>query len=112
MSGWASKRESSVVLPLPRKPVRRTTDVFSGEGADKAWVEGVERRAVQPLRLDPQRTEVRDDGRAAFAVTQDVGPAAPVVEMEAEVIEDAVQQGDPQRAAATAAFTLGPVLLQ
>jgi hypothetical protein len=32
--------------------------------------------------------------------------------VEAEVVEDAVQQGNPQRAAATAAFTLGPVLLQ
>src|SRR5205085_2996796 len=75
-------------------------------------VQRIELPARKPLRLRPQRAQVRDDRRAAFAVAQHVDAAAPVVQAQAEVVEHPVEQRDPQSAAATAASLLRPVLRQ
>src|SRR5919108_4945137 len=97
-SGCRSRREISVVLPLPRKPVTRTTGSLSAERTDDPGVERVERAAGQPLGLQPQRAEVLDHGRPALAVPQDVHATAPVVQPEPEAREDAVDERDPEDA--------------
>ncbi len=64
--GCASRRESSVVFPLPRKPVRSATGrPLSARARTSPGSQRVERRAGQPLRLHPERAEVRDDRRSA-----------------------------------------------
>src|SRR5581483_6302742 len=111
-AGCSSSREISVVLPLPRKPVTTTTGSFdaSGKRAHELGVERIERPACEPLGLHPQRPEVRDDGRPALQVAQQVDPAAPVVETQPELAEHPVHEPDAEDAGAPAAARLGPVL--
>ena len=54
-SGPREQREMSVVLPLPRKPVTRTTGVFTVERRHECRIERVERPPGEALGLDPER---------------------------------------------------------
>src|SRR3954447_1543135 len=115
MSGWASSAEIRVVLPLPRKPVTRTTGTRSAIVAERGQerrVERVERTAGEALGLAPQRRQVVDDLGAALAVVEHVGGAAPVAERHAEAGEHAAHHARPQRAGAArpGGVGVGPVL--
>src|SRR4051812_39633898 len=114
MAGCASRAEISVVLPLPRKPVTRTTgsrSAIAAQGGDEGRVERVERAAGEPFGLGPQGREVVDDLGAALAVVQDVRRPAPVAKRHAEAGQDAPDDPRPQDAPAPrAALGVGPVL--
>src|SRR5919202_6085666 len=99
MSGWESSAEISVVLPLPRKPVTRTTGRRSAiaEGGDERRVERVERAAGEALGLAPERRQVVDDLGAPLAVVQHVRGPAPVAQRHAEAREHAADHPRPQR---------------
>jgi len=86
------------------------TGVLSAKRAHELRIEWVERGAGEELRLGPQRPEVLDDGGLALAVAEHVDAPAPVVEVQPEVIEDAVHEADPERPPPPAAFLLGPVI--
>ena len=90
IDGTESDLESSVVLPLPRKPVTIVTGVFAvsapvyrhrdvqhrAKRRLQCGVEWVERAADELLGYGPQEAEVLDELGAAFAVAQHVlGPA-------------------------------------
>ncbi len=95
MSGWASRRESSVVFPLPRKPVTQRDRRLQTRA--RPAEPGRAGRAARPAsRSASTQSAPRfvDDGRAPLAVAEDVDAAAPVVEPQPEVVEHAVQQRD------------------
>src|SRR5438067_8840207 len=112
MSGWRSRCEISVVLPLPRKPVTTVSGVLSAKRPDQLGIERVERPAGEPLGLLPEHPQVGDDRSASLCVAEHVRPAAPVVEPQPEVLEHAVQQHDAEDAAPPAALLLGPVVAE
>ena len=77
---------------------------------DERGVEWVERPTGESLRLGPERAEVVHHRGATLAVAENVDASRPVVEVQAEVIEDAVHERDPEHPPAAAAFSLGPVV--
>src|ERR687886_1657502 len=98
IAGWASSAEIRVVLPLPRKPVTRTTGSRSSIAAqrgDERRVERVERAAGEALGLAPERRQVVDDLGAALGVVQHVRGPAPVAEGHAEAREHAADDSSP-----------------
>ena len=88
------------------------TGIRSAKRANEVGVERVERPAGEPFGLRPEHSEVLDDDGSAFAVAQHVDASTPVVEVQPEVVEDAVDETDAKRAPAPAAFALGPVVFQ
>src|SRR6478672_3637292 len=93
IAGCASSAEISVVLPLRRKPVTRTTPRRSAirapqRGAERR-VERVERASGEALGLGPERRQVVDGLGAPLAVVEDVPGAAPVAQRHAEPGQDA-----------------------
>src|SRR5262245_21830681 len=111
MSGWPSRREMSVVLPLPRKPVTRDTGVLAN-GRQELVVERIERRSRELLRLAPDRAEVLDDRRPSRPVAEDIDPAGPLVEPQAVVGEHAVQQAEPERPSPPVTALLRPAFVE
>src|SRR5919202_3543978 len=92
IAGCASSAEITVVLPLPRKPVTRTTgrrSAIAAQRGDERRVERVERPAGEALGLAPERGQVVDDLGAALAVVHHVGGSAPVAQRHAEAREHA-----------------------
>src|SRR5688572_16586035 len=120
IAGWPRARESKVVLPEPRNPVRTETGrrrsataLRTGfERREQAWVERVEGLAVEPLRLLPHRAEVGHDRLPPLAVSQHVHAAAPVVELEPEMAEHRVEKPNAEEAGPPAASLLGPVVTE
>src|SRR5437763_1441 len=110
--GWESSRASSVVLPLPRKPVRRVTGVFSAKAADELRIERIERPPGELRSLCPEHAEVVDDRGVPLAVSQDVDAAGPVAELEAVVAEHPVHEPDAEDASAPPTVLLGPVVVE
>ena len=102
----------SVVLPLPRKPVTRTTGVFTAKLREESGVERVEGPAEQPLGFTPDGAEVLDDGRGALAVAKDIDRARPVVQGEPEMAEHPVEERCAKDPSPPPALLLGPVLVQ
>src|SRR5918997_4648457 len=104
---------SSVVLPLPRKPVTTVTGRVARPPATglpapsrggralvcqrlpQGRVERVERPAREPFCGGPERAEVLDELRAPLAVAQHVLAAVPVLELQAVVAQDPVGKYDP-----------------
>ena len=99
-------------MPLPRKPVTSVTGVRSAKSANELRIKRVERPAGEELRLGPQRPEVLDDGGAALPVAKDVDTPSPVVEVQPEVVEDAVHETDPECPPSSTALLLGPVVAE
>src|SRR5215213_5972751 len=114
MEGSERTRPSSVVLPLPRKPVTIVTGrvlrppatdlpalrsderrLFAQRLPYQGGLQGIQGPAHEPLRSGPERTEVLDELRPSLAVAQEVLAPAPVVELEAVVAQDLVRQGNP-----------------
>src|SRR5438067_1454933 len=112
MSGWRSRREINVVLPLPRKPVTRSTGSLpsAAKRPHQPGVEWVERPPREARRLGPERPEVLDDDGAALAIPKDVDSTSPVVEPQPEMAEHLVHQLHPKDTRPAAAVLLGPVL--
>src|SRR5262245_21264231 len=111
MSGWLSRREMSVVLPLPRKPVTRETGVLA-KSRQKPVVEGIQRPTRELLRLAPDGAQVLDDRRPSRRLTEDVDTAGPLVEPQAVVGEHAVQQAEPERPSPPVTALLGPAFVE
>src|ERR687883_447269 len=87
IAGWASSAAISVVLPLPRKPVTRTTgrrSAIAVQRGEERRVERVERAAGEALGLAPERRQVVDDLGAPLAVVQDVRGSAPIAQRHPE----------------------------
>src|SRR5262249_31473085 len=112
IAGFPSSACSSVVFPLPRKPVRSVTGVFSAKRSDELGVERVERPPGELRRLRPQHAEVVDDRRVPLAVAQHVHAPRPVAELEPVVVEHPVQEPDAEHAPAPPSGLLGPVVVQ
>src|SRR2546421_12620119 len=112
MSGWRSRREINVVLPLPRKPVTRSTGSLpsAAKRPHQPGVEWVERPPREERRLGPERPEVLDDDGASLAIPQDVDSASPVVEPQTERAEHPVHQWHSKDTRPAAAALLGPVV--
>src|SRR5262249_39047636 len=108
--GWSSSRERSVVLPLPRKPVRTATGIGSAKCPDQLGVQRVERTAGEERRRRPDAAQVADDRAPALAVAEHVGAPGPVVEVKPVVVEDAIDQPDPEDPLTPAGVLLGPVV--
>src|SRR5579883_297597 len=86
-SGAVNRRCSSVVLPLPRKPVITLTGrrsalsvMISFERADERRIERVEHAPRHACGRGPESGEIIDDLRAAGAVAQQERAALPIVE--------------------------------
>ncbi len=88
------------------------TGIRSAKRANEVGVERIERPAGEPFCLRPEHSEVLDDDGSALAVSQHVDASAPIVEVQPEVVEDAVDETDAQRAPSAAAVALGPVVFQ
>src|SRR5215210_2745159 len=103
--GAESTLESSVVLPLPRKPVMIVTGFFvalasvhrriTEERRVQGGVERVERSSGKLPGFEPQGAEVLHQRGASLAVAQDVLPAGPVLDPEAVEAQHLVRYGRP-----------------
>ena len=112
MAGWRRSDAISVVLPLPRKPVTRTTGSLSAKVREQTGVEGIEPPAGEPLRLEPNGAEIRHHDGSPFAIAQDVDSPSPVVEPQTEVGEHPIRELHPKDACPPTAVVLGPVLVE
>src|SRR6059058_74060 len=105
---WRRRREISVVLPLPRKPVTRSTG--SLQSADKRvhqrGVERVEPPPRQAFRLGPERADVVDDDGPPLAISQDVDSTSPVVEPQTDMADYPVDELHPEDTRPAAAVLL------
>src|SRR5690606_34764703 len=103
-----SRRFSSVVLPEPRKPVRRWTGVKAGMSAiahafharDQRGVERIAGPAGEALGGRPEMAEVLDHLALAGARRQHEGRALPVGKAHAEGGKNAVDRDNPAGALA------------
>src|SRR5207245_7114514 len=109
-----SRRDISVVLPLPRKPVTRSTGSLpsTDKRVYQPGVERVEPPSRKVFRLGPERADVVDDDGPPLAVSEDVDSASPVVEPQTDVAEHPVHEFHPKDTRPAAAVLLGPVLVQ
>ena len=116
MPGWPSRREISVVLPLPRKPVTSATGSLAVSCQALRRGRGRAGRAARPASRSASAqsdAEVVDDGRPALAVAQDVDASAPVVERAARSARAPGSASATRKTRARApAILLGPVLVQ
>ena len=112
ISGWASSRESSVVLPLPRKPVSRMTRRLHDSAATSSGSSGSSGRPASRSASTQTAPRLSTTARPPLAVAQHPDPAAPVVEPEPVDGEHAVEQAPAEDPAAAAALLLGPVVVQ
>jgi hypothetical protein len=86
------------------------TETSTTQGLYKPWIKGIERTAEQLCHRWPQCPQVRHHLRTAFAIAEHVVPILPIVETQAIVAEDIVQDLRPVlpiSAALTFAVTTG-----